>query len=597
MTPDGDPARGRRFPRLPGLVGACFGLVAAAGAWAKDGTIDARSYRHDPDGPDQVVWATAENPATRFLSVRFACARADAIDRAGLRVYRLDDQGLEGFRDHDAARFADDGALAVRALTIPLSDDPRVGPEGSRWRGYRIWLDDRDRLFWGGRDSIGTKEDRVPRFDRLFRPDQAGQGISDRVVTIPGWVTDAVAIRIDVPTFRNGDPSNDPAGGAPGGDLAGLSAALPSLDSLGVTTLILSSLVRTCPADPTAPIDLMTIDPRFGNLEQFRKLVADAHGRKLRVVATLPLASISRAHPWVSDAVYFKEESAFRTFFAFPLTADGAIANPADTTGTVPWNADNPEVIDELLKPVQLWAQLRIDGWYLPDLDVQPPAFWQGLTAAMKALDPKTWIIGRSDGPAARWMTGDLVDALDAPAFAAAVLPFADGSSRDAGHLCAAIDRLRLATPEPFTRTTVNPIVAPADDAAGRLATFLQLTCEGVPVLDAASPLLSGSRRWVRDLVQLRRKHPSLRRGSAEALLVEGGAACVLRRTSEEMFLVVVNQDPAPLTTKLMIGGSFGQVRQKDAVDLLSGAQHAIRSGEVFLRDVPPGGMALIRLR
>jgi len=597
MTPDGDPATRRRFLRLTGLAGIVLGLAAATGAWAKDGTIDARSVRHDTDGADEVVWATAENPATRFLSVRFTCARADAIERAGLRIYRLDDQGREGFRDHDSVRFAALDALEVRALTVPLSDDPRAGPEGSRWRGYRIWLDDKDRLFWSGRDSTAVKEAAVPRFERLFPPAGGGGGISDHIITIPGWVTDAVAMRIDVASFRNGDPTNDPKDGRSGGDLAGLAAAIPSLDSLGVTTLLISSLVKTCPAAPTAPIDLMSIDPCYGDFELFQKVVNQMHGRQMRIVATLPLASISRAHPWVSDAVYFKEESAFRTFFDFPLTDDGAIANPADTTGTVPWNAENPEVLDELLKPVQLWAQTRIDGWYLPDLDAQPPVFWRSMTAAMKALDPKCWIIGRSDGRPERWLTGDLVDAIDGPGYEAAVMPFAAGRERDALKLCASLDSRRVETPEPFTRTAVNPLATTSDDAAGRLATFLQMTCEGVPLLDAASPLLSGSRRWVRELVQIRKDHPSLRRGSVEAIYVEGGAACVLRRTSDEMFLVVVNQESTPLTTKLNIGGSFGQVSQKDAVDILSGARHAIRSGEVFLNDVPPGGMALIRLR
>jgi len=174
-------------------------------------------------------------------------------------------------------------------------------------------------------------------------------------------------------------------------------------------------------------------------------------------------------------------------------------------------------------------------------------------------LKSKT-IIGRSDGPPGRWLTGDLVDAIDGPGYETAVMPFAKGRERDARALCAALDNRRVATPEPFTRTAVNPLATTSDDAAGRLATFLQMTSEGVPLLDAASPLLSGSRRWVRELVEIRKEHPSLRRGSVEAIYVEGGAACVLRRTSEETFLVVVNQESTPLTTRLNIGGSFGQV-------------------------------------
>jgi len=593
------------------LLLAAAWLLVAPPLMARDGVVLPGSFQHDPDGPDQVVWATAESPAVRYLSLRFTTTRSAAIDNGGVRVYRLDERGLEGFRDHDATRWASLDSVHVHALTLPLPDDPRVGPEFSHWRGYRIYLDDGDRLAWCGRDSCSTREDRVRRFDPLFQLSARVKTISDRVILVPGWVSDAVAMRIDVSRFVNGDPTNDPVGGAPGGDLAGLLRELPALDSLGVTTLILSPLVRSAADDPTAPLDLMTIDPRFGDLAQFRRLVERAHARKMKIVGTLPLARISRAHPWVRDAVYFREESAFNSFFNFPRHADGSIVAPDDTTGTVPWNGSNPEVVEDLLAPVYLWSETRMDGWYLPDLDDQPREFWLSMTAAMKALDPTSWIIGESAGRPADWITGELVDALDRPDFARAVARFTTGQDPDATHLARSLDQVRADTPEPFTRTAINALtdvdstgasVASGDSesaaASGRrLALLVQLTSEGVPLLDGATPRAADERRRLHDLIQIRREHPSLRRGSFDTVYQSGSAWAVIRRTSEEMFLVVVNRGEEPLSARIPIPGSMGQVRQRDAIDLLTGNRHALRSGELFLKDVLPGTGALIRLR
>lgn len=599
MMDPGGPAWRRLFPMLTGLTLAAACLLMGPSARGRDGVIPPGSFHHDPDGSDQVVWATAESPAVRYLTVHFTTRTNAAIDKAGLRIYRLDEQGFEGYRDHDATCWASFDSLEVRALTLPLPDDPRVGPEFSRWRGYRIWLDDEDGLIWCGRDSASTREGRVGRFEELFRRAAAAKTLSDRVVLVPGWVFDAVAMRIDVSRFANGDPSNDPANDAPGGDLAGLIRGLPGLDSLGVTTLILSSLVRATSDDPTAPLDLMTIDPRYGDLAQFRKLVERAHARKMKIVVTLPLARISRAHPWVRDAIDWKEESAFNTFFNFPRQADGSILAPTDTTGTVPWNGSNPEVIEELLGPVSLWSQTRLDGWYLPDLDDQPREFWISMAAAMKALDPKAWIIGAGSGPSEKWITGEIVDALDTPDFGRAIQRFTTGLDPSAIHLAQSLDQVRLDTPEPFTRTTLNSL-PPAEptDAPGRgLALLLQMTSEGVPLLDGTARLEPDERRRLRELIQIRREHPSLRKGSSETVYQSGLAWAVLRRTSEEIFLVVINRGEEPLSTRIPIPGGLGQVRQSDAIDLLSGARHAIRSGELFLKDVPPGMGALIRLR
>ncbi|TPW18015.1 MAG: hypothetical protein FD129_151, partial [bacterium] len=101
----------------------------------------------------------------------------------------------------------------------------------------------------------------------------------------------------------------------------------------------------------------------------------------------------------------------------------------------------------------------------------------------------------------------------------------------------------------------------------------------------------------LRELIRIRSEHAALRRGSFDTVLQQDAAWGVIRRTSDEMFLIVINRGERPLSARIPIPGGFGQINQRDAIDLLSGAHHALRSGEVYLNDVPPGTGAVIRLR
>jgi cyclomaltodextrinase len=598
--------KGRGAARLVPLPVLGVTLLLAAVAPARDGVFDRAAFRHDADGPDQLVWAAAESPDVRFLFLRFAHAPGDAIRAAGVRLYRIDDKGFEGFRDLPAEPYARDDSLEYRAVTWPFEDDPRAQAGRTRWRGYRPWIDDGNRIAWLGADSTSLKEDRVARFETLFRRRLTGAaepdavpaselGVSDRVVLIPGWVADAGVARIDVDDFRNGDPANDPASGAPGGDLAGLVAALPALDSLGVNTIVVSPLFAMEGDDPLAPIDLKTIDPRYGDEALFRRLVDRAHARRIRVVLEVPFHQVGLAHPWYQDAVEWREESAFWTFFA---PAPGAVPEGAasGTPRRPRWNADNVQAVDEILAALLLWADTRIDGWYFHGVDTQPPAFWAALAASAKALDPRCWIVGDAVSPAGDWLTGDRLDAVVDPGFSAAVSDFALAERLDAVGFDRALGRIQVATPEPYNRTRFHAFdedaLSGGDEARRRLAVFLQMTLPGAPVLRSGD-----TSRWHRDLLALRREHPALRRGSWQPLLAEGGQYAVLRRSSEEILLVVVNRTDRPMSAKLPMPRGTGGTRERSVFDLLGGSRHALRGGDLLLKDLAPMSGAVIQVK
>ena len=87
------------------------------------------------------------------------------------------------------------------------------------------------------------------------------------------------------------------------GDLAGLSARLGYIAALGVDALWLSPVFKSPMADFGYDVaDYRAIDPLFGDLEAFDRLLAEAHRLGLRVILDLVLSHTSDRHPWFRES-------------------------------------------------------------------------------------------------------------------------------------------------------------------------------------------------------------------------------------------------------------------------------------------------------
>src|SRR3954463_16214494 len=87
------------------------------------------------------------------------------------------------------------------------------------------------------------------------------------------------------------------------GDLRGIAQRLPYLTELGVDAIWLSPIYRSPMADFGYDVsDYTDIDPVFGRLDDFEGLVADAHGRGLRVLLDWVPNHTSDQHPWFVES-------------------------------------------------------------------------------------------------------------------------------------------------------------------------------------------------------------------------------------------------------------------------------------------------------
>jgi alpha-glucosidase len=117
------------------------------------------------------------------------------------------------------------------------------------------------------------------------------------------WWRDGVFYQVYVRSFADGN-------GDGLGDLPGLVSRLDYLRELGVDALWLSPIYPSPDVDFGYDVaDHAAVDPRFGTLADFDRLVAEAHRRGLRVVLDMVMNHTSDRHPWFRESRSSRENA------------------------------------------------------------------------------------------------------------------------------------------------------------------------------------------------------------------------------------------------------------------------------------------------
>ncbi|MCU1464652.1 MAG: trehalose synthase [Actinomycetia bacterium] len=195
----------------------------------------------------------------------------------------------------------------------------------------------------------------------------------------PTWYRDAVVYELHVRAFADSDGDGI-------GDLRGLTRKLDYLQDLGVTAIWLLPFYPSPLRDEGYDIsDYRGINPAYGNLRQFRQFLVEAHRRDLRVITELVLNHTSDQHPWFQRARSAPRGSRWRNWYVWGdepsryrdariIFRDFERSNWAwdDVAGQYYWhrfyshqpdlNFDNPEVRREMLRTVEYWLEMGVDG-------------------------------------------------------------------------------------------------------------------------------------------------------------------------------------------------------------------------------------------
>jgi alpha-glucosidase len=171
------------------------------------------------------------------------------------------------------------------------------------------------------------------------------------------------------------------------GDLEGVRAQLDHLQWLGVDAIWLSPFFRSPMYDFGYDVaDFCDVDPVFGTLADFDRLVEDAHARDLKVMIDWVPAHTSIEHPWFVDS-RASRDAARRDWYVWrdPRPDGSPPNNWRAAFDTVPtWTLDegtgqyylhsflpeqpdldwnNPEVVAAMLDTLRFWLDRGVDGF------------------------------------------------------------------------------------------------------------------------------------------------------------------------------------------------------------------------------------------
>lgn len=198
--------------------------------------------------------------------------------------------------------------------------------------------------------------------------------------------SDAVVYQVYLRSFRDADADGI-------GDLAGLALGLPDIADLGCDAIWLNPCYASPQRDHGYDIaDYRAIDPAYGTLADFDRIVAEAHRLGLRVLMDMVPNHCSSDHAWFRAALQAGPGSPERARFLFRdgrgvdgelppnnwesvfggaawtriVEADGAPGQwyfHAFDSSQPDFNWRNPEVAAEFLDVLRFWFDRGVDGF------------------------------------------------------------------------------------------------------------------------------------------------------------------------------------------------------------------------------------------
>ena len=176
---------------------------------------------------------------------------------------------------------------------------------------------------------------------------------------------------------------NDTTGNGKG-DLNGIIEKLDYIKYLGVDYIWLTPIYESPMNDNGYDIsDYFKINEEFGTLDDFKKLIYEAHRRDLKVMLDIVINHTSTEHHWFKEAIHSKDNP-YRDFYFFKSSADGPPTNWQSKFGGNAWeydeksdeyylhlfdvtqadlNWDNEKVRQALYEMVNYWIQFGVDGF------------------------------------------------------------------------------------------------------------------------------------------------------------------------------------------------------------------------------------------
>ncbi len=456
----------------------------------------------------------------------------------------------------------------------------------------------------------------------------------------PYWVQDAIFYQIFPDRFANGDKANDPpnlqkwgstptAWGFQGGDLRGIISHFDYLLDLGITAIYLNPIFAATSTHRYNTSDYYQIDPKLGTLADFRALLDTAHRNDVRLVLDGVFNHVGRGFFAFVDVLENGEHSPYKDWFHiknFPLDAynDGQLENYQswwNFKALPKLNTSNKQVRKYIFDVACYWIEQGIDGWRLdvPN-EIDDDDFWAEFRHVVRAANRDAYLLGEIWDVNPRWADDKHFDGLMNYPLRDALLALLQGrenavqfSERITGlfnnykteNLFAMYVPLDSHDTERF-----KTLVGGNTDKL-KLAFLFQMAFPGAPAVYYGDEIgLEGgkdpdSRRafpwketdwnqelhaWVKTLISLRKRIPSLRRGDYLRLLAEDGHYAFARTLGEDKVLVALNATSRARQLEVPCS-ALGWSERRLVQDLISDEKYTVSGGKLALNLSPWSGV------
>lgn len=464
-------------------------------------------------------------------------------------------------------------------------------------------------------------------------------------MTVPYWVQDAVFYQIFPDRFANGDPSNDPPNKLPwgasptidgfqGGDLRGVIQHFNYLLDLGVTALYFNPIFQATSTHRYNTTDYYRIDPKLGDLRDFRALLEVAHSNGVRVILDGVFNHCGRGFFAFNDVVENGAHSPYRDWFhihKFPLDA----YTPGDAKNYAAWwkhkslpklDTSNPEARQYIFGVARHWIEQGADGWRLdvPN-EIDDDAFWAEFRHVVTTANPDAYLLGEIWDGDPRWVGESHFDGLMNYPVREAVLQLLQTGSLTPTAFGDRVGRQLTRYPLENAYAMYNPLGSHDTERLltlfdlhvdkARLAFLFLFAYPGAPAIYYGDEIglqggkdpdcrrafpwdetcwNTGLRDWVKRLASARKKFVALRRGAYQQLYADNRRQgyAFSRKLGDQAVVVALN--PSNIHRHLLIDvASVGWPDGRIVKNLLGKEEYFV-SGDTLNITLPPWGGAYL---